>query len=76
MPLDSPEARRLDPLRALAEDPLAAPLLEGGSGPALQHIRAHDPRARLEQAAQALHGRSAELPRDEAEQAAPRRAPL
>lgn len=75
MPLDAPrEAGRLDPRRALAQDPLAAPLLDAaGPQPALQHLRAHDPRARLEHAARALHGRAAELPREDAAEPEPER---
>ncbi|MCA1812378.1 MAG: hypothetical protein LC624_00315 [Halobacteriales archaeon] len=75
MPRDlAPEARRLDPRSVLEQDPLAASLLERPShAPALEHIRAHDPRARLELASQALHGRGAELPRDEVAPEAKRR---
>ena len=64
--------RPLDPHRALAQDPLATPLLEAPQQePALSHIRAHDPRARLEQAAQALHGRPAQFTEAEPVEAEP-----
>lgn len=51
---------RIDPLRALGQDPLAARLLElpdaDPRAGAMASIRARDPRARLEAAAARLHG--------------------
>jgi hypothetical protein len=55
-------ARRLDPLRALDDDPLAAPLQRQAAASPLEHLRARDPRARLEAASQQLHGARAALP--------------
>jgi len=69
MPLE-PEAprrlleRRLDPREALHAESLAGHLMgdvtPGAQGSAAAHIQAMDPRLRLQQAAEALHGRADE----------------
>jgi hypothetical protein len=71
--------RRSDPLRALEGDALARSLLppdapEAPGGP-LGHLRARDPRARLETAAGLLHGARAGEATLPEEHPAPRRRP-
>lgn len=59
-------ARRLDPVRQLEGDVLAARLLDApgaqGNLGAADHIRSRDPRARLDAAAAQLHGGRSDLP--------------
>lgn len=67
MPSEVPRpSSRLDPRRALADNPLAAALAQEPSADArataASHIRSRDPRARLDAAAAQLHGDRADFP--------------